>query len=304
MISAIDWRSVSTVYKIPIPAEIKAVLDSIPVGSIKGPPSSSLTASGSRSPQSRPAIPSFGRRDSSSPPSRSGTIGKTAGGGTPPPPQTPGRGQSKRAPLTIPDGSGSSTKSPASSSSSSPNRRAVDLADALAANASTPRRSSVSRAPTTPKMSHATVSVVNAISTSASSKRGTPPGSVVSSASPTNKASTSPLTPSKVPAAVAASLAHRSSSSSSSSSSSGSSDGGGSGSHSDHTVTSSDGGFTDYLSDESEAELQRQAEARAALQAQSMAEENEFKAARLQLQHVDLRPPKSWNTVGTTAGGK
>lgn len=71
---------------------------------------------------------------------------------------------------------------------------------------------------------------------------------------------------------------------------------------SDSTVTS-DGGFTDYLSDESEAELQRQAEARAALVAQNQAEELEFKAARLQLTHVDLRPPRSWdatNPVGSS----
>lgn len=66
------------------------------------------------------------------------------------------------------------------------------------------------------------------------------------------------------------------------------------GSMTDSTVTS-DGGFTDYLSDESEAELQRQAEAKAAIVAQNQAEENEFKAARQQLAHIDLRPPKSWN---------
>jgi hypothetical protein len=78
---------------------------------------------------------------------------------------------------------------------------------------------------------------------------------------------------------------------SSASSSSGSSDG--LGSATDGTVTSD--GFTDYLSDESEAELQRQAEAKAALVAQNQAEEQEFRAARQQLAHVDLRPPKSWN---------
>lgn len=67
----------------------------------------------------------------------------------------------------------------------------------------------------------------------------------------------------------------------------------------DGTVTS-DGGFTDYLSDESEEELQRQAEARAALVAQNQAEEMEFKAARQQLAHVDLRPPKTWNPTNIT----
>lgn len=78
--------------------------------------------------------------------------------------------------------------------------------------------------------------------------------------------------------------------SSESSSDSGSSRGSGS----DATVIS-DGAFTDYLSDESEAELQRQAEAKAALVAQNQAEEQEFKAARQQLVGVGLRPPKSWN---------
>lgn len=66
-----------------------------------------------------------------------------------------------------------------------------------------------------------------------------------------------------------------------------------SGSSSETTVIS-DGGFTDYLSDESEAELQRQAEAKAAILAQNQMEELEFRAARRQLAHVDLQPPKSW----------
>lgn len=88
---------------------------------------------------------------------------------------------------------------------------------------------------------------------------------------------------------------------SSASSSSGSSDG--TESLSDSTVVS-DGAFTDYLSDESEAELQRQAEARAALQAQTQMEEMEFKAARLQLAHVDLRPPKTWNAAQDRVVGK
>lgn len=72
-------------------------------------------------------------------------------------------------------------------------------------------------------------------------------------------------------------------------SSASSSDSGGS-----ETTVISDGGFTDYLSDESEAELQRQAEVRAALLAQAHSEEQEFRAARQQLAQVDLRPPRSW----------
>lgn len=70
------------------------------------------------------------------------------------------------------------------------------------------------------------------------------------------------------------------------------------GSNSETTVIS-DGGFTDYLSDESEQELQRQAEARAEVLAQNHFEEQEFKKARLQLAHVDLRPPKSWTSSGS-----
>ena len=81
------------------------------------------------------------------------------------------------------------------------------------------------------------------------------------------------------------------------SSSSGSS--GGRSSITDNTVTS-DGGFTDYLSDESEAELQRQAEEKAAVYAQMQAEELEFKMARQQLAQIGLRPPKSWNPINAS----
>jgi hypothetical protein len=84
------------------------------------------------------------------------------------------------------------------------------------------------------------------------------------------------------------------------SSSSGSS--GGRSSLTDNTVTS-DGGFTDYLSDESEAELQRQAEEKAALFAQMQAEELEFKMARQQLAQIGLRPPKSWNPINASSAG-
>lgn len=90
---------------------------------------------------------------------------------------------------------------------------------------------------------------------------------------------------------------------------------------SESTVTSE--GFTDYLSDESEAEIQKQvsltlalmppvllttfpcqAELKAAQVAQNIHEENEFKAARKQLVTVGLAPPKSWHssTVGRHAG--
>jgi len=70
------------------------------------------------------------------------------------------------------------------------------------------------------------------------------------------------------------------------------------------TVTSE--GFTDYLSDESEAEMQREAERRAAeaeiaamLEKQRLEngrEEQEFRAARTQLAVLGLQPPSAWST--------
>ncbi|KAJ7068159.1 hypothetical protein C8F01DRAFT_1117063 [Mycena amicta] len=71
------------------------------------------------------------------------------------------------------------------------------------------------------------------------------------------------------------------------------------GSFSESTITS-DGGFTDYLSSESEEELQRQAEAKAALVVQNEAEENEFRTARHLLASVGTRPPRSWLPDGRT----
>ncbi|KAK7030248.1 SCF ubiquitin ligase complex subunit cdc4 [Paramarasmius palmivorus] len=65
------------------------------------------------------------------------------------------------------------------------------------------------------------------------------------------------------------------------------------------SVTTSDG-----LSDESVAELERQKEARAALLAQNQAEEMEFRAAKQQFAHIDLRPPKSWAAPHTESNNK
>ncbi|KIJ37413.1 hypothetical protein M422DRAFT_33746 [Sphaerobolus stellatus SS14] len=78
------------------------------------------------------------------------------------------------------------------------------------------------------------------------------------------------------------------------------------------TVTSE--GFTDYLSDESEAEVQREAERRAAeaelaalLEKQRLEtgrEEQEFRAARTQLATVGLQPPSAWSTGKPIPGSK
>ncbi|KAG8865284.1 hypothetical protein FRB96_000174 [Tulasnella sp. 330] len=63
------------------------------------------------------------------------------------------------------------------------------------------------------------------------------------------------------------------------------------------TTLMSDGAFTDYLSDESEAELQRQAEVRAAQLRRLRAEEAEFNAARRGLADVGLDTPVAWNPI-------
>ncbi|THH12259.1 hypothetical protein EW145_g153 [Phellinidium pouzarii] len=81
------------------------------------------------------------------------------------------------------------------------------------------------------------------------------------------------------------------------------SSGGSGGSVNDNSTVTSDGGFTDYLSDESEAELQRQAVERAAILEQNRMEEQEFRQARQQLASVDLRPPQVW-TTGVTSSRK
>jgi len=59
----------------------------------------------------------------------------------------------------------------------------------------------------------------------------------------------------------------------------------------------SDGAFTDYLSDESEAELQRQAEVRAAQLRRLRAEEAEFAAAKRGLANIDLQTPVAWSAM-------
>ncbi|KAG8902783.1 hypothetical protein FRB99_004118 [Tulasnella sp. 403] len=63
------------------------------------------------------------------------------------------------------------------------------------------------------------------------------------------------------------------------------------------TTVMSDSAFTDYLSDESEAELQKQAEARAAQLRRLRAEEAEFNAAKRGLANVDLQTPVAWSAM-------
>ena len=308
-IQAADWLSVSIVHHVPIPTDIKALLDGLQI-------KISLPATNGRSPSGQLLMPALDRRNSrsSSPSQKSsralnktppGTASAKRQGGSPQPSNTSlvaakSRGSgpnllhaehpqiSRRQTLT--DSSEKRHEQP-QSSHSSPSRKSIDLEHSIT-------RSSCARpsvANITNLMSTTKLSVVDTPSTETQNRRRgsvsipppVPPKSTpVLRTADRMATAVAPRTQPKRPAIDI----------SSASSSSGSSDG--LGSATDSTVTS-DGGFTDYLSDESEAELQRLAEARAALLAQSQAEEQEFRAARQQLAHIDLRPPKSWNAAST-----
>ena len=312
MIQAADWRAVSIIHRISIPSEIKMALDSL--SSQKGLLVQPITITSRSSPIK--SISSIARRNSgATTPSKSNILSAKAM-------NTPiqGRGRS----LQITDGanlsrsssasmisssvSSSMDRSPATrkkftaqiserrtegsqSSQSSPSRKPTDIENPV-----TPRRVSSARRPTvTPATTSVSVSKIVANSRSQSNRdtplkfRSSIPGPVDSSAI----RNTADQAPSFIIPRTSKNEDDCSASSSSGSS-------GGRSSLSDNTVTS-DGGFTDYLSDESEAELQRQAEEKAALFAQMQAEELEFKMARQQLAHIGLRPPKSWNPTNTSS---
>lgn len=319
-IQAADWLAVSVVHLVPIPPDIKNILDNLT------PRSAPISAA----PRGT-TMPLMDRRNSSntslnrtSPSSKTSSISIPSKGRSGGSPQLPQSNLSKpdtrggAVPSSLPNGSAldqypinqrrqssleQADKSRSPPSRSSPSRKVIDLEGTL------PRRSSSARRPTitaagipgspnkptsgSPIEAQTTPPASTRQFTSTSSPtlihKPSPPSSRVSGSQP---ASISSRSQTKRPS-LEVSMAGVTISSSASSSSSGS--GGSSrGSMTDSTVTS-DGGFTDYLSDESEAELQRQAEVKAAIFAQNQAEEQEFKAARQQLAHVDLRPPKSWN---------
>ncbi|OAX43860.1 hypothetical protein K503DRAFT_846881 [Rhizopogon vinicolor AM-OR11-026] len=289
LIGAADWPSVSIVHNIPMPPEIKSILESVR-GAIPG---------ANRIQASQQPIPSLDRRNSaSSPTTRSSpTSGKNqsipipsrgrSGGGSPVQQSSTLTGTTPRAsgPLssfantaehsslsrrqTYSEGGEKANRTPSM-------RRATDLEGSMS------RRNCGGR----PSLSSVSASF-NSVKPSGEYYPPAPYPSPVDGV-PTNSQD-SPLS-SRRSTLEGAMAALKVSGTAESSSDSGSSQG----SLSDATVIS-DGGFTDYLSDESEAELQRQAEAKAALVAQNQAEEQEFKAARQQLAAVGLRPPKSWD---------
>ncbi|KAF8812337.1 hypothetical protein BYT27DRAFT_7182776 [Phlegmacium glaucopus] len=316
LIQAADWRAVSIVHRVSIPPEIKIALDGLSQKGLLAQPTSIIN-------RSSPAksTTSVARRNSgATTPSKSNILSAKAM-------NTPIQGRGRN--LQVTDGganlsrssstsmisssvSSSRDRSPATrrkfmaptaserrseatqSSQSSPSRKSTDIENPVS-----PRRVSSVRRPTvTPATTSVSVSKVVANSRSQSNQDA----SMKRRTSISGSADSSPSSPAirnkdQVPSFIIPRIS-KNEDDCSASSSSGSSDG--RSSLSDNTITS-DGGFTDYLSDESEAELQRQAEEKAALFAQMQAEELEFKMARQQLAHVGLRPPKSWNPTNASS---
>ena len=303
MIAPADWPAVSIVHRIPTPVAVADFLSALRLppltskagnghttshtGSMRSPSrlgsrkgnGAALTLCSSK-PSTKPLNTGRGRQTSISPGSNNDSRCNSAGISSSLPSSPTNENHSKRkASITSVDRRAASGEGP-HSSHSSPSRKQSDLG-----NSATPRRiSSVRR----PAPSPATISRVVASDLRSSEIRchDSPPSAL--SNRPRGSASNSPSATTArhgdgflVPRSSKVNHDCRSSSG-------GSSDG----MLSDSTITSE--GFTDYLSDESEVELQRQAEARAAVVAQSQMEELEFKMARQELARIGLEPPKSW----------
>lgn len=327
-IQAADWHSVSVVHSVPIPPDIKALLDNL----------SSRTSPGNVGGARGPSMPLMDRRNSANtnPSKNTSPSAKTSPVLVPSKVRTNGSPQLLQTNLTKPDSRGGGVpsslpstsamdqyqsqrrqtsldhadKSRSPSSRNSPSRRNAELDESISRRGAGSRRPTITGPPTPPmsvskvtldaqkdpqttppSLRHrASVSSTNLI------KTPSPPSSRTAAERQNATVSSRPQSkrPSLEVSMAAVNISSAPNISSAISSSSSGSGGSSRGSMTDSTVTS-DGGFTDYLSDESEAELQRQAEVKAAIVAQNQAEENEFKAARQQLAHVDLRPPKSWN---------
>lgn len=333
LIPPADWLAVSTVHHIPVPPEVKALLESLSVNASKSSSSfgnSILPGKTTSSPTSPPPLDrkssasSVPSRPSSAPRTQPLAIpAKSRSNGSPKEAvaslvtgttRTPLKDSPPTSNLTLLDfgpahhrktSVDNAEKRGDSPNTPSPLRRSIEL-EKVEFSRSATRRSSVTKATSASVKSSADTSPV--LRRRASITENSSPSSVplapigralerretISASRPNIKKSSleidfSVLSVSSGGASQSPISAH--SDSSDSSSQSGGSDG---------TITS-DGGFTDYLSDESEAELQKQAEAKAALLAQTHAEEREFKAARQQLANVDLRPPKSWGAGNGTS---
>ncbi|KAI9000899.1 hypothetical protein BD414DRAFT_473053 [Trametes punicea] len=318
LIGAADWPAVSVVHHIPIPPEIKTILDGITAPRGTSPLSS---PTGTVRTATVPATaPVMSRRSSynvasptrSEPPTAKGnavtvsTKGRSGGS----PQQVSAtlckdtRGIAGDTPMASLSKASATEQSPSSRRSAmdvfadkrpdpsnttqhSPGRKHAELSGSIARRSSEHRPTLSTAAPTLTSSkvtTDATAMRRRTAPSTPSAPSGILPPASRSVERSTDRAPVEP-TPLKRTSPLEEAVEKMSLSSASSSSS---------GSSSSETTVISDGGFTDYLSDESEAELQRQAEARAAILAQNQLEELEFKAARQQLAHVDLRPPKSW----------
>ncbi|KAI0306978.1 hypothetical protein B0F90DRAFT_1622629 [Multifurca ochricompacta] len=326
LIPPADWPAVSTVHHIPVPPEIKALLESINVVASKSSPSFGNSALLAKTTSSSISPPSLDRRSSSSAvPSRAASTARTQplaiptksrSTGSPKEPVTSLASGSIRTSLRDSPPTSNLTlvdfgpthhrktsvdyaeKRGDSPNTPSPIRRSIEL-ERVESSRGVPRRSSVSKATSASLKSAVDTPPVlrrRASITESSSHASLPLSSIsralerretISAGRPNIKKSSLDIDFS------ALSLSGGGSSKSPNSAYSDSSDSSSQSGSSDGTITS-DGAFTDYLSDESDAELQKQAEAKAALLAQTHAEEREFRAARQQLASVDLRPPKSW----------
>jgi hypothetical protein len=330
LIPPADWPAVSTVHHIPVPPEVKALLESLAVS--KSSPSfgnSPLLGKTTSSPISPSPSPLDQRSSANSVLSRTSSTSRTQPLAIPAKSRSSGSpkesvvslaGGTTRAPLRDSPPTSNSTlldfgpthhrkmsvdnveKRGDSPNNPSPLRRSIEL-ERVESSRSATRRSSVTKATVKSPADSSPILRRRASITEGSSPSSVPAAPIgrpperretISASRPNIKKSSLEIDFSVLSlsggggASKSPVSAH--SDSSDSSSQSGSSDG---------TITS-DGGFTDYLSDESEAELQKQAEAKAALLAQTHAEEREFRAARQQLASVDLRPPKSWGTGNGT----
>jgi hypothetical protein len=309
LIQPAEWPAVSIIHDIPIPPDIKALLDSV---SQRGGPIAALVSLASRTSSGQPQLD---RKNSSS-------------GGSSSKNNSP---RSKTLPLCIPNkvrsgGSPQQTSAPLSGTSSRLTGGAPSSFDyrrleqgEKRADAPYPAHSSPTQKPAQAELEAATTKRPftrrTTVSNVAPSLPSAKPAADILLTHRASNASTTSVPNKSLPARgldrqppllLVRTDSERAvvdeptiPSPSSASSSGGSSDSYSSGSLTDCTVTS-EGGFTDYLSEESDRELQRQAEAKAYLLAQNHAEEHEFRVARQQLANVDLHPPRSWKPPTTT----
>lgn len=308
-----DWPAVSIIYKVPIPKDIKQVLD---LALSKPNP---YLRNGT---QERKAL----NRANSSP---SSTLSRSSGAAHAAAMAIPHRNKGGGSPQSKPSSLGGSAEHGFSGSL----RRSGDTPMKRIEGFRTTPPSSVRKLTTDGEHGHPPVSktslIAASIATSPTHKAEDKPAlkrraSVSSTRSSRSSNSGPQVTPTRVTAGPKTPTATKNAAESKSEKSSSptlgiekdfkslkvktdsletSSDGGSRSGSADTSTITSDGAFTDYLSDESDAELQRQAEMRAVILEQQRVEDAEFRAARQQLATVDLHPPRAWS-AGIPAGRK